>query len=471
MKDNKVNNLYAVILAGGVGSRFWPLSRQLAPKQFLKVVSDKTLLEQTILRINKLIPSKNICVITNQHYLFEIKKELEQFGIPDKNIFLEPRGKNTAPAIALAARYLFLKNPNSSMVVLPSDHIIAKNDLFINVLKDASALADDGYLVTLGVVPQKAMTGYGYIKTLKKISPKSKGYLVDRFIEKPGLEKVKGFLKQRNYFWNSGIFIWKTSVILNEIKKHAPSLFGKINSIYPNKDISKIWQTINPISIDYAILEKSKLVSMIPARFSWSDIGSWQALKDILGNDKNDNVLKADSYDVDSKNILVWSKDRFVATLGLEDLIIVDTPDALLVCKQDYSEKVRKIVDFLKDKNREEYIYHKKVNRPWGSYIVLQYEFDFKVKLVEIDPKKRLSLQFHRKRAEHWVVVEGIAKVTCGKTVKLVRSNESIYIPAGKVHRLENPSNNKPLKIVEVQTGKYLKEDDIIRLRDDYKRV
>lgn len=481
MKNQKENNLYAVILAGGVGSRFWPLSRQLAPKQFLKVVSDKTLLEQTILRINKLIPSENICVITNQHYVFEIKKELVQFGIPDKNIFLEPIGKNTAPAVALAARYLFLKNPNSKMIVLPADHIISKNELFVNAIKEASILAGDGYLVTLGVAPQKAMTGYGYIKTLKKISSKSKGYLVDKFIEKPSIEKVRKFIKQKNYFWNSGIFVWKTAVILSEIKKYLPSLSSKVSSIYPNKDISKIWQEITPISIDYAVLEKSRIVSMIPARFDWSDIGSWQALKDILRKDKVGKILKADSYDLDSRNILVWSKDRFVATLGLKDLIIVDTPDALLVCRDDYSEKVRKIVDFLKIKKREEYLYHKKVNRPWGNYIILQTDKDFsargrpasgwKVKLVEIEPGKKLSLQFHRKRAEHWVVVEGIAKVTYGETVKLVQSNESIYIPARKIHRLENPSKHKTLKIIEVQTGNYLKEDDIVRLKDDYKRI
>ncbi len=286
MKNKTENNLYAVILAGGVGSRFWPLSRQLAPKQFLKVVSDKTLLEQTILRINQLIPSKNICIITNQHYIFEIKKGLGQFEIPDKNIFLEPNGKNTAPAIALAARYIFLRNPNSKMIVLPADHIISKNELFINAIKEASVLSDGGYLVTLGIVPQKAMTGYGYIKTLKKISPASKGYLVDKFIEKPSIEKVRKFIKQKNYFWNSGIFVWNTSVILNEIKKYLPSLFNKINSVYSDEDINKIWRKIVPISIDYAVLEKSKVIAMIPAKFDWSDIGSWQALKDILRENK-----------------------------------------------------------------------------------------------------------------------------------------------------------------------------------------
>lgn len=480
MKNQKDNKLCAVILAGGVGSRFWPLSRQLAPKQFLKVVSDKTLLEQTISRINKLVPSEDIYVITNQHYIFEIKKELMQFGIPDKNIFLEPIGKNTAPAIALAARYISLKNPNAKMAILPADHIIFKSGLFIKAIEDACDLAQEGRLVTLGIVPNRAATGYGYIKTLKKISAKSKGYIVDRFIEKPSIEKAKNLVGQNNYFWNSGIFIWKVSAILEEIKRYLPSLSNKINSIYPNKDINKIWQQITPISIDYAVLEKSKKVAMIPAKFDWSDIGSWQSLKDILQKDRADNVLKADAFDLDSRNILVWSKDRFVATLGLKDLIIVDTPDALLVCRDDYSEKVKGVVDFLKNKKREEYLYHKKVNRPWGSFTVMQTDEDFsargrpafgwKVKLVEIDPGKRLSLQFHRKRAEHWVVVEGIAKVTCGKAVKLVRSNESIYIPARKIHRLENPSRNKALKIIEVQTGNYLREDDIVRIKDDYKR-
>jgi mannose-1-phosphate guanylyltransferase/mannose-6-phosphate isomerase len=464
------NNLYAVILAGGVGSRFWPLSRQLAPKQFLKVISDKTLLQQTISRIKKLIPRKRIYVITNQHYFYEIKKELLQFMIPEGNIILEPIGKNTAPAIALAARYIFLKDPNSKMVVLPSDHLISKDRLFIEAIGRASDLANNGYLVTLGLRPNRVVTGYGYIKAEKRMSHKSEGYFVDKFIEKPSKDKVKRILKQKNYFWNSGIFIWRTTVILREIEKYLPSLFSKINSVFPGENITNIWNRIDSISIDYGVLEKSKNVMMIPAEFHWSDVGSWESLKDILNKDKNGNILKADSLVIDSKNILIWSRERFVAALGLEDIIVVDTPDALLVCKEGYSEEVRKVVDFLKKTKRQEYLYHKTVNRPWGSYTVFFSAEGFKIKLVEIEPGKRLSLQLHRRRAEHWVVVEGIAKVIYGRRVKYINSNQSIYIPARIRHRLQNPLKNKTLKIVEVQTGKYLEEDDIIRFQDDYQR-
>lgn len=465
------NNLFAVILAGGVGSRFWPLSRQFVPKQFLRVNSKQSLLQQTILRIIKLVPSKRICIISNQHYFFEIKKELARFKIPEENIFLEPIGKNTAPAIALAAKLISLRDPNSTMMVLPSDHVILDNNSFINTIKKAYLLAQDNFIITLGIKPRKAMTGYGYIKATKIIDKRLGGRLVDKFIEKPSKDRVKKFIEKKNYYWNSGIFIWKTQAILNEIKRYLPALFKQVNSIRVGEDIKKIWNNVKPISIDYGVLERSKKVAMMSANFDWSDIGSWQALRDILKKDKSGNILKGDSLDIDGKNVFVWSKDRFVATLGLKDIIIIDTPDAILACKDDYSEQVRKIVDFLKNKKREEYLYHKRMNRPWGSYTVLQTEKDFKVKLVEIEPKSRLSLQMHRRRAEHWVVVEGRAKVTRGNKVRYVSSNQSIYIPARKLHRLENALKNKTLKIVEVQTGSYLKEDDIVRFKDDYNRI
>jgi len=469
MKKN--NNLYAVILAGGVGSRFWPLSRQMAPKQFLKVISDESLIQRTISRIKKLIPAQRILIVTNLNYLHEIKKQLRHFRIPDKNIILEPEAKNTAPSVALAARYLSLKDPDSSMVVLPADHLIFNDKLFNEAIRKATNLAEHNYLVTLGIVPKKAMTGYGYIKTSRKIDHKIRGFLVAKFIEKPSKEKVSKFIKQKNYFWNSGIFIWKTSSILAEMKRHLPTLYKNINLILPHKKFVNVWKKISPISIDYGILERSKKVAMVAAKFDWSDIGSWQALKDILKKDRARKIIRADSLDIDSKNILVWSKDRFVATLGLKDIIVVDTPDALLVCRDDYSEKVKKIVEFLHSKRREEHIFHKTISRPWGSYTVLDTGAGFKIKLVEVEPKRRLSLQMHHKRAEHWVVVEGKAKVTYDKKTRYVDSNESIYIPARKQHRLENPSKNKLLKIVEVQTGRYLKEADIVRFKDDYQRT
>ncbi|MBL7197337.1 MAG: mannose-1-phosphate guanylyltransferase/mannose-6-phosphate isomerase [Candidatus Omnitrophica bacterium] len=471
--------LYAIILAGGKGERFWPLSRQLEPKQFLKLTHDNSLIQNTVSRIKKIVPSERIYIITNLMYVFELEKQLSKFNIPKENIFLEPEGKNTTAAIGWAAVHLRKIDPESIMMVLPSDHLILKDKKFIDAIKQAVKLVKEEYLVTLGAITKYPSTGYGYIKIKKKINNTKSSFYVEKFIEKPNKNKALSFFKDRSYYWNSGIFVWKGSVILEEMNRYQPLLYKQLSRI-SNSNFKRTWKRLPSISVDYGILEKSKRVVMVATDMNWADLGNWKALDDVLKKDKNGNIFNADFLDIDSKNITVWAKNKLVATIGLKDIIIADTPDALLVCRKDESEKVKQIVGKLKKKKRQEYILQKTVKRPWGSYTVLDTSkgfsakgkppaFGWKIKLVEVEPMQRLSLQFHRRRAEHWVIVEGRAKIQYGKSTKYIYPNQSIYIPAGRAHRIENPLN-RPLKIVEVQTGDYLEEDDIVRLKDDYKR-
>lgn len=467
------NNLFALILAGGAGSRLWPFSRELQPKQLINIIGNESLLQNTISRVKGAICSRQIYIITNRSYYYEVKKQIAKFKIPDANIILEPEGKNTAPAIGLGARLISRINPDAILLALPSDHYIKDIAKFRRYLKKAIVYAEKNFLVTIGVKPTNAETGYGYIKISRKMqaaSVQSSGYKVERFIEKPSLKAAKKYIASNKYFWNGGMFVWKASVFMEEVKRYLPNLHSQLLSIRAQNDIARVWPKIKPISVDYGVMEHSKKIVLIPANFYWTDLGSWDALDEVLPKDRFGNIILADLLDCDSKGICAFSRgNRLIATVGLKDLIIVDTPDALLVCNRHKAQDVKKIVEKLKSNKRKEHIVHMTDKRPWGSYTILQVGNGFKIKLVEIDPKKRLSLQSHRKRAEHWVVVSGSAKVTYGKTIKFVRSNQSIYIPRGMIHRLENPVT-RPLKIVEVQTGSYLEEDDIKRLEDDFQR-
>ncbi|MCK4810134.1 MAG: mannose-1-phosphate guanylyltransferase/mannose-6-phosphate isomerase [Candidatus Omnitrophica bacterium] len=477
------NNKYAVILAGGVGSRFWPLSRELEPKQFLKLKGNKSLLQQTVKRITPFIAPKNIYIVANCRHNFEIKRQVENFFIPEANIILEPEGKNTAPAIGLAARFIIKQDPDAIMFVFPSDHFISNNTSFLGVLKQAEILAGKDYLVTLGIPPTMPHTGYGYIKIQtidhrpqtidlksKNRQAKYKAYRVEKFVEKPDRVKAEKYFKDKKYFWNSGMFIWKAKVILDEITAYLPELAAKLKKIDTADINEKTWKRIPAISLDYGILEKSKRTAVVAAKdIGWSDLGSWPALAELLAKDKNGNTIQADSIDIGSKNTAVFGEPRLIATIGLKDLIISDTPDALLVCDKSRAEEVKEIVRILKQNRRKEHSIHTKVKRPWGTYTVLNSGIGFKVKLVEVLPHKRLSLQRHIQRSEHWVVVEGEAKITNKKNTLYLNTNESTYIPKKGIHCLENPIDI-PLKIIEVQCGKYLEEDDIQRLEDEYGR-
>jgi len=493
----KEKSVYAVILAGGVGSRFWPLSRQLEPKQFHSVIGKRTLIQDTVWRIKDKIKNDKIFLVTNSAYFFDLQKQIASFRIPKQNILLEPEGKSTAPAIGWVAKCLYNRDPEAIMIVLPSDHLILKAKKFLQILDSAVRLALEDHLVTLGVRPARPDTGYGYLKISEKRPPRRRAgkaparqksggqsgkleyYMVERFLEKPNQQKADEYFRDKHYLWNSGIFVWKARVILEEMKRYLPNLYTRLEDL-KGEGFNRVWKKLPTISIDYGILEKSRKVVTLPAEIGWSDLGSWQALSQAVKKDKDGNIIRADCINLDSKGLFVLGSERLITTVGLRDLVLVDTPDALLVCRKDLSQRVKDIVEILKKKRRPEHILHKTVKRPWGSYTVLNVNRGFsakgrpasgwKIKLVEVYPGNRLSLQLHRKRAEHWVVVEGIAKVQTGKQIRLVKSNQSIYIPAQKLHRLGNPAKT-PLRIVEVQTGNYLEEDDIVRFKDDYERL
>ena len=466
------HNTYAVILAGGSGTRFWPLSRELEPKHLLKFYSDESLLQQTIKRIIPLIAPARIYIVTNGLHKFELTLQASIFGIPENNIIIEPEGKNTAPAIGLAALTIAKKDKNATLAILPADHHIADNKKFIVTLKTAVNAAKDNYIVTLGIKPTYPATGYGYIRINPKPETRNpKFHKVEKFTEKPDLKTAKKFIQDKCYLWNSGMFIVNAKVILNEIKKYLPKLHKELVKIAKGADIQKIYKSLDSISIDYGVLEKSKNTAVIPVfDLGWSDLGTLSALETFLSKDENENIVQANSIDIDSKNVIILGKSRLISTIGLRDLIIADTEDALLICHKEKAEDVKKMVEKVKQAGGYEHFSSNTVKRPWGTYTVINKGNGYKVKVIQLLPHKRLSLQRHKFRSEHWVVVEGTAKVTCKGKESLIYSNESIFVPPGHLHRLENPTN-KPLKIVEVQSGSYLEEDDIERVEDDFKRT
>lgn len=479
------NHNYAILLAGGQGSRFWPQSRTLEPKQFLALHKDKSLFIQTIIRVRSLIPAANIFIATSELYRDQIIESTEPFKIPEANLIFEPDGKNTAPSIAVTVALIHSRDSQARICILPCDHLIKNNRRFLNLLSEGLEFCQNN-LVIFGIPPSRPATGYGYIKVASRPacpagrqSPclsgrqavASKIFKVKGFMEKPDLKTAERFLKSGGYYWNSGIFVGSSSVFLNEFKSNLPGLFKLIKNISNPDDIKLIWKKIQPVSFDYGILEKTRAVLMLVAdNLGWSDLGSWQAWDEILKKDNQGNIFKADVVNLNCKNITVVGNNRLIATIGLDDLIVVDTPDALLITKKDKTEDVKKIVEILKAQKRQEHYAHKTVKRPWGSFTVLEIGEGFKVKLVVVKPGKALSLQYHKKRSEHWVVVEGSAKIVKSKRSFIFEANESTYIPIGCAHRLMNPLKDKLLKIIEVQAGKYLEEDDIIRLKDDWGR-
>jgi mannose-1-phosphate guanylyltransferase/mannose-6-phosphate isomerase len=462
---------FAMLLAGGQGSRFWPQSRTLEPKQFLSLHQDKSLFEQTVLRIKGLVRPQNIFIATSELYRSQISELVKPFNIPQDNIIYEPDGRNTAPSIAICAMLIHRRDPHSRIAVLPCDHLIKNKNRFLQLLRKAFDLCDKD-LVIFGIPPTRPATGYGYIQAAKGGGKKpGQGLAVARFTEKPDLATAKKFVKSGDYFWNGGIFVGSSQVFLHAFKDYLSGIYKALAKVRRPEDITKIWNKIPSISFDYGILEKTKDIVMLSASgLGWSDLGSWQAWDELLPKDKDGNVLKADVVNINSRNITVVGTTRLIATIGLDDLVIVDTPDAVLITRKDKTEDVKKIVDTLKANKRQEHYVHKTAKRPWGSYTVLDMGDGFKVKQVEVKPGAALSLQYHKKRSEHWVVVEGIAKIVRGKKSLIFKANESTYIPVGCVHRLCNPSKDAVLRIIEVQAGRYLEEDDIVRIKDDFGR-
>jgi len=452
-----------IILCGGSGSRLWPISRTFMPKQFIKFFEDKSLFQLTVERNSKLCKSQFIVSSSEQYFL--AMDQLEELNESNNKHFLEPIARNTAPAITIAC---FDLDYDEIVLVTPSDHLIKRNFEYEKVLIEAKKLALENNLVTFGITPTYPEVGYGYIE--------ANGNNVEAFHEKPSFSVAKNYLNAGNYYWNSGIFCFKVGVFLDELKKYSPDIFETCKVAYEKANKKEILRviyedmlSIPENSIDYAVMEKSQQVKVIPSDIGWSDVGSFDSLDKELDKDEFGNTLNDKYISIDSKNNFIYGTKRDIATIDIEDTIVIDTGDALLISKKGSSQKVKKVVQKLKNKNSEVYKVHLTGYRPWGEYTILEEVSGYKIKKIEVKSGKRLSLQKHFHRNEHWIVVSGTATVTIEDRTYLVRPNESTYIKMGEVHRLEN-QGKIPLVLIEVQVGEYTGEDDIIRIDDDFNR-
>ena len=454
-----------IILCGGSGTRLWPISRNLMPKQFVKLFDNQSLFQLTLNRNSKF--AQNSFIVSNQNQYFLALDQIEEnssFSLENSKFLLEPIGRNTAPAIALAC---MVCDRDEIVLVTPSDHIIKDEDEYKKVVDRAIELAQDDYLVTFGITPTFAQTGFGYIE--------ANGEDVKSFKEKPNLELAQEYLKAGNYYWNSGMFCFKAGVFLDELERYSPEIYKMSKQAIETKNSNMIRIDYNDMinipedSIDYAVMEKSNRVKVVESDIGWSDLGSFDALYEELDKDENGNTINKNHISIDSKNNFVYGDNKKIVTIDVEDLIIVETGDALLISKKGSSQKVKEAVKIVRE-NTQLHNIHLMAHRPWGTYTVLEDRENYKIKRIVVKAGKRLSLQKHYHRNEHWIVVSGTATVTVGDEVKLVRPNESTYIKMGEVHRLEN--NGKiPVVLIEAQVGEYTGEDDIVRLEDDFKRL
>jgi mannose-1-phosphate guanylyltransferase/mannose-6-phosphate isomerase len=469
--------LYPVILSGGSGSRLWPLSREHYPKPLLPLVSDKTLLQQTACRLDGLPDIGDAVYVCNEEHRFLVAEQIAQLGKTPATIILEPAGRNTAPALTLAALYLVKQDPDAMMVVMPADHVMTEPLQFVTAVEQGSGNAEKGALVTFGIVPESPETGYGYIKRDTQLEGSS-AYSVARFVEKPDRQTAEGYVSEGGYYWNSGIFLMRADRWLDEISQYHPDILRScreaMNAGIQDRDFFRVnkqkFHQCPSDSIDYAVMEKTKRAVVVPISAGWSDIGAWSALWDICPHDSDGNVIQGDVLVQDTHNAFLVAQHRCLATVGLDNVVVVETADAVLVASMDKAQDVKAIVNRLKGSGREECKVHRQVYRPWGSYEGIDAGSRFQVKRLSVKPGAQLSLQLHHHRAEHWVVVKGTARVTCGDQVFVLHENESTYIPIGETHRLENPGNI-PLEVIEIQSGSYLGEDDIVRFEDVYDRV
>ena len=474
--------LIPVVLSGGAGTRLWPVSREGHPKTFMRLADGSSLLQKTYARALACNDVSEVLTITNRDYYFHSKDvwHSQASAGSTPRFLLEPFGRNTAPALLLGALKIRARHGDDAvMLVLPADHLIENLEHFIADVQAAAQLASQGYLVTFGIQPTHPESGFGYIRASEKI-PSSEGYRVGGFIEKPSAEKAESFIRAGGHYWNSGMFCFTVQALLESFSRHAPQLLAQGEACWEASvrkrtdahcDIDEAtFSRIEDISIDYAIMEKGENVIVLPARFDWSDIGSWHALSQLVAPDEQGNRSIGEVINIDSSNCFIQSEDRLVATIGLDDMVIVDTPDALLVSRRDQTQKVREVVKQLKQRDHATYKLHRTVSRPWGTYTVLEDSGRYKIKRIEVKPGASLSLQMHYHRSEHWIVVCGMARVVNGDKEMLVNTNESTYIPAGHRHRLENPGVVE-LVMIEVQSGDYLGEDDIVRFQDNYGRT
>lgn len=480
------HQLIPVILSGGAGTRLWPVSRESHPKPFMLLPDGLSLLQKTFTRASQLPYVAEIMTITNKEYYLKSKAEYNTIASTSDAIthsyLLEPSSRNTAPAIALAALQAADRfGPETLLLILPADHLITDQVAFDKAIATATALAEQNKLVTFGIPPTQPETGYGYIEIGESIAHHSDGFEVARFVEKPSRDVAETYVASKKYLWNSGMFCFKASTLLSQLEKHAADLYQAALRCFQqtkatNDDAlvqyidATSFNQLENISIDYALMEKADAIALVRSHFDWQDIGSWDAYKQLFSTDKQGNTIVGNAILIDSENNFIQSETRMIASIGINNLAIIDTPDALLITRRDRTQDVKQVVQTLKNSAHESCLTHRTVIRPWGSYTVLEEGPTFKIKRISVNPHASLSLQTHSKRSEHWVVVSGTATVVNGENTYTLHTNESTFVPMGTVHRLANPID-EPLIIIEVQTGSYLGEDDIVRLEDTYGRL
>lgn len=474
--ETKQGLITPVVLSGGSGSRLWPLSRAGYPKQFIALGGEQTMIQQTVARVTGERFAAPL-VICNEDHRFIVAEQLRQLGGPEPKIVLEPAGRNTAPAVAIAALDLLAEKADALMLVLPSDHVIEESDRFLAAVDKAAEAARAGYFLAFGITPDRPETGYGYIKAADPLAGHDGVARIERFVEKPDRETARQFLADGSYLWNSGIFVFSAAAYIEELSRTNPAmveacrkaLAGSRQDLTFTRLDADAFLASPSDSIDYAVMEKTATAAVIPISFPWSDLGAWSALWDIGDKDAAGNVTRGDVLLHGTANSYVRSEDPLVTVIGLDDVVVVATDDAVLVAEKGRVQEVKDVVARLKKSEREEHNLHTTVYRPWGCYRGIDRGERFQVKRITVEPGQKLSLQMHHHRAEHWVVVSGTALVTRGSESFILQENESTYIPAGETHRLENPGK-LPLHLIEVQSGNYLGEDDIVRFEDSYQR-
>ncbi len=475
-------SLHPVILSGGSGTRLWPLSRANYPKQLLPLIVKETMLQVTLHRAMALPGARAPIIVCNNEHRFLIREQCEAISINPEAIYLESVGRNTAPAIALAALHLSQTDPDAIMLVLPADHVIDDQEAFAQAVEIATLAAQNNYLVAFGITPNNPEPEYGYIKVGKKIEldqeSASSFYQIASFYEKPLLQTAQEYLLQGGYLWNSGMFVFTAGSYLHQLQQHRPDIYSSVKSAWEGRGTDlgfvrpdrEIFSACPADSIDYAVMQVTDQAVVVPARFGWNDVGSWNSLWQISSKDENDNFTCGDTLVMDTQRSYVRAENRLVSVIGLEDVIVVETADAVLVMHRDKADQLRSAVQHIDFNQRKEHLDHLRIHRPWGWYEGIDKGERFQVKRIMVKPGEKLSLQMHFHRAEHWVVVSGTAKVIVEDKTMLFSENQSTYIPFGKAHRLENPGKI-PLHLIEVQSGAYLGEDDIVRFEDSYGRT